>query len=143
MHFFLLKITFCCYTKSYYLSYLLAINSFSQIIFPHFNVSVFIILAKTLTLNLIFGSILKESGIPADNIIFFDLDSKDYNKILKPEQLEHLIQSVPDVPGTKYLFIDEVQNVNGFETVLNGFRGTNEWSIFITGSPQLLNGFHL
>lgn len=100
-------------------------------------------MAKTLTLNLILGSILKESGIPADNIISFDLDSKDYNKILKPEQLEHLIQSVPDVPGTKYLFIDEVQNVNGFETVLNGFRGTNEWSIFITGSPQLLNGFHL
>ena len=100
-------------------------------------------MAKTLTLNLILGSILKESGIPADNIIFFDLDSKDYNKILKPEQLEQLIQSVPDVPGTKYLFIDEVQNVNGFETVLNGFRGTNEWSIFITGSPQLLNVFHL
>lgn len=95
-------------------------------------------MAKTLTLNLILGSILKESGIPADNIIFFDLDSKDYNKILKPEQLEHLIQSVPDVPGTKYLFIDEVQNVNGFETVLNGFRGTNEWSIFITGSNSYL-----
>ncbi len=30
---------------------------------------------------------LKESGIPAENIIYFDLDSKDYNKILNPEQL--------------------------------------------------------
>lgn len=81
---------------------------------------------------------LKENGIPADNIIYYDLDSKDYNKILKPEQLELLIESVSDTPGTKYLFIDEVQNVKGFETVLNGFRSTNEWSIFITGSNSYL-----
>ncbi len=81
---------------------------------------------------------LKESGIPAENIIYFDLDSKDYNKILKPEQLEQLIESVSAINGTKYLFIDEVQNVEGFETVLNGFRGTNEWSIFITGSNSYL-----
>lgn len=81
---------------------------------------------------------LKKSGIPADNIIYFDLDSKDYNKILKPEQLERLILSVPDTPGTKYLFIDEVHNVEGFETVLNGFRGTNKWSIFVTGSNSYL-----
>ncbi len=81
---------------------------------------------------------LKESGIPAENIIYFDLDSKDYNKILKPEQLELLIESVSAINGTKYLFIDEVQNVKGFETVLNGFRGTNEWSIFITGSNSYL-----
>lgn len=81
---------------------------------------------------------LKESGIPDESIIFFDLDSKEYNKILKPEQLEHLIESASAASGTKYLFIDEVQNVKGFETVLNGFRGTNDWSIFITGSNSYL-----
>lgn len=37
---------------------------------------------------------LKESGISAENIIYFDLDSKDYNKILKPEQLERLIEKL-------------------------------------------------
>lgn len=37
---------------------------------------------------------LKESGISAENIIYFDLDSKDYNKILKPEQLERLIEKI-------------------------------------------------
>ena len=36
------------------------------------------------------------------------------------------------------LFIDEVQNIKGFETILNGFRSTNEWSIFITGSNSYL-----
>lgn len=81
---------------------------------------------------------LKKEGIPEENIHFFDLDRKDYNKILKADQLERLIQGVPDAPGTKYLFIDEVQNVEGFEVVLNGFRETGEWSIFITGSNSYL-----
>jgi len=39
---------------------------------------------------------LKETGIPSDNIFYFDLDSKDYNKILKPEQLEQLIGTVSE-----------------------------------------------
>ncbi|MCM1539431.1 MAG: ATP-binding protein [bacterium] len=81
---------------------------------------------------------LKREGIPENNIHFFDLDSKDYNKILRADQLEQLIQGVQDGKGTKYLFIDEVQNVDGFEIVLNGFRGTGEWSIFITGSNSYL-----
>ncbi len=84
---------------------------------------------------------LKKGGIPEENINYFDLDSKDYNKITKADQLEHLIQGVQGAEGTKYLFIDEVQNVEGFEIVLNGFRGTGEWSIFITGSnAYLLSG---
>ncbi|MBE5898398.1 MAG: hypothetical protein E7279_02240 [Lachnospiraceae bacterium] len=48
------------------------------------------------------------------------------------------MESVSAINGTKYLFIDEVQNVKGFGTVLNRFRGTNEWSIFITGSNSYL-----
>lgn len=81
---------------------------------------------------------LKKNGINEENIIYFDLDDKDYNKILTAPQLENLIQNVSTVEGTKYLFIDEVQNVSGFETVLNGFRSTDEWSIFITGSNSYL-----
>ena len=81
---------------------------------------------------------LKKSGIPEENILYFDLDSREYNKIVRADQLEQLIQGVQAVPGIKYLFIDEVQNVDGFEIVLNGFRGTGEWSIFITGSNSYL-----
>ena len=81
---------------------------------------------------------LKKSGIPEENILYFDLDSREYNKIVRADQLEQLIQGVQTVQGIKYLFIDEVQNVDGFEIVLNGFRGTGEWSIFITGSNSYL-----
>jgi predicted AAA+ superfamily ATPase len=81
---------------------------------------------------------LKQSGIPEENILYFDLDSREYNKIVRADQLEQLIQGGQAVQGIKYLFIDEVQNVDGFEIVLNGFRGTGEWSIFITGSNSYL-----
>lgn len=81
---------------------------------------------------------LKKRGVPEENILYFDLDSREYNKIVRADQLEQLIQSIQEVQGIKYLFIDEVQNVDGFEIVLNGFRGTGEWSIFITGSNSYL-----
>ena len=81
---------------------------------------------------------LRKSGIDEENIIFFDLDAQEYNKITTAPKLEKLIQGVSNRNGIKYLFIDEVQNVSGFETVLNGFRGTGEWSIFITGSNSYL-----
>ena len=67
---------------------------------------------------------LMESGIRLESIVYFDLDKKEYNKIVESGQLEELIARSSKAEGLKYLFIDEVQNVNGFEMVLNGFRAT-------------------
>ena len=39
---------------------------------------------------------------------------------------------------SRYLFIDEIQNVTGFEEVINGWREEGEFSIFITGSNSYL-----
>ena len=92
---------------------------------------------KSCFMETIANEILSQ-GVSDDNIAYFDLDSKEYNKITKAEQLEQLIDSVDKNSNTKYLFIDEVQNVEGFEIVLNGYRGTGEWSIFVTGSNSYL-----
>lgn len=81
---------------------------------------------------------LRESGVPHDSIIYLDLDRKEYNKITEATQLEDLINKFSKTKGLKYLFIDEVQNVTGFEIMLNGLRTTGEWSIFITGSNSYL-----
>ncbi len=72
------------------------------------------------------------------NIVFFDLDRYGYRSVKVPEQLEALIEPLLAISGTKYLFIDEVQNVEGFEDVLNGFRTEGGFSIFITGSNSYL-----
>lgn len=81
---------------------------------------------------------LEENGVSKKNIIYFDLDKRGYRNIKTPNQLEKLIEDNINVKGLKYLFIDEVQNVESFEEVLNGFRDEGDISIFITGSNSYL-----
>lgn len=81
---------------------------------------------------------LRAEGVDDEHIVFFDLDRYGYRSVKAPEQLEALIEPLLAVSGTKYLFIDEVQNVEGFEDVLNGFRTEGGFSIFITGSNSYL-----
>lgn len=81
---------------------------------------------------------LLRGGVDPANIIFLDLDSKAYRKIKSADRLEDLIDSLGQADGTKYLFIDEIQNVEDFEEVVNAYRGTGEYSVFITGSNSYL-----
>lgn len=81
---------------------------------------------------------LKESGVSERNIIYIDLDKRGYKSIKSAEQLDLLIESYDGISGMKYLFIDEIQNVEGFEEVINGFRMEGGYSIFITGSNSYL-----
>ena len=81
---------------------------------------------------------LIEYGVSEENIILLDLDSKGYKSIKNPEQLENEIEKYDCIQGTKYLFIDEIQNVGGFEEVINAYRGEGDYSIFITGSNSYL-----
>lgn len=81
---------------------------------------------------------LKENGVPESNIIYIDLDKRDFKSIRNAEQLDSLIESLSQMKGMKYLFIDEIQNVKGFEEVINGFRSEGGYSIFITGSNSYL-----
>ena len=81
---------------------------------------------------------LRDSGIKDENIIYIDLDKRAYNKINTADKLENLIESKLQGAGPHYLFIDEIQNVKGFEEVINGFRTDGEVSIFITGSNSYM-----
>ena len=81
---------------------------------------------------------LKESGVPEENIIFLNLDKRGYRKIQTSDQLEELLDQMCRSEGIKYLFVDEIQNVTGFESVINAFREDEEYSIFITGSNSYL-----
>lgn len=81
---------------------------------------------------------LKDTGVFAGNIIYIDLDKRGYKNIRTAEQLDYLIASSTQMAGMKYIFIDEIQNVDGFEKVINGFRSEGEYSIFITGSNSYL-----
>ena len=78
-------------------------------------------------------------GVPKENIIYLDLDQREFRKLKNADQLESLIENkTSGIKGLKYLFIDEIQNVDKFEDVINSFRNDGDFSIFITGSNSYL-----
>ena len=81
---------------------------------------------------------LKLSGVKDEQIIYIDLDSRQYRKITHADDLEQIIENNSISDEMKYLFIDEIQNVDGFENVINAFRTEGNYSIFITGSNSYL-----
>lgn len=81
---------------------------------------------------------LRAGGVEEDQILYLNLDQRGYRRIKKADQLEELIETRIRSDKFNYLFIDEVQNVNGFEEVLNSFREEGNCSIFITGSNSYL-----
>lgn len=84
------------------------------------------------------ASELRTSGVDSAHIVFLDLDRRPYRMVKTADRLEELIDGKCPKSGTVYLFIDEVQNVRGFEEVLNAFRTEERFSIFITGSNSYL-----
>ena len=81
---------------------------------------------------------LIERGADEKDIVYIDLDSRGFRSIKTPSQLEQAIDSRIVDEGFKYLFIDEIQNVAGYEELINGYRTDGGFSIFITGSNSYL-----
>ncbi len=92
---------------------------------------------KSSIMNLIAGELLA-SGVKEDNILYFNLDKKPYETVTSAEELDALISENSKTDGIKYLFIDEIQNVEGFERVINSWREERDFSIFMTGSNSYL-----
>ncbi|MBO4769155.1 MAG: ATP-binding protein [Clostridia bacterium] len=92
---------------------------------------------KSSIMNLIAGELLT-GGVKEDNILYFNLDKKPYNTVTTAEELDALISENSKTDGIKYLFIDEIQNVEGFERVINSWREERDFSIFITGTNSYL-----
>ena len=81
---------------------------------------------------------LKSKGVKEKDIIYIRLDKRPYKSIKTPEELENVIESLITDDDFKYVFIDEVQNVKGYEEVIDSYRGEGNMSIFITGSNSYL-----
>ena len=81
---------------------------------------------------------LRDAGIPESNIVYLNLDLKAFRKLKTADQLEEEIDKRINAQGLNYVFIDEIQNVSGFEEVINAFREEGNCSIFITGSNSYL-----
>ena len=81
---------------------------------------------------------LQLKGVSDSQIVYLDLDRRPYRSVKTPDSLEKLIDNNTHNSGITYIFIDEIQNVKGFEEVINSFREEGRYSIFITGSNSYL-----
>lgn len=91
---------------------------------------------KSFILKAIMNELI-DRGIPKTQIIYIPLDRRGYKKIKTSEELETKIESMLGDDENYYLFIDEVQNVFGFESVIHAYAEEG-YSIFLTGSNSYL-----
>ncbi|MGN0167844.1 MAG: ATP-binding protein [Acetatifactor sp.] len=80
---------------------------------------------------------LYSKGVSESMIIYIPLDRRGFKNIKTPEQLEKKIESMIIGEGLHYLLIDEVQNVQGFESVVQAYVEEG-YSVFLTGSNSYL-----
>ena len=81
---------------------------------------------------------LQDRGIKEKDIIYIELDKKEYKDVKAPKDLENIIDTFITDQDFKYLFIDEIENIHGFESVINAYREEGNISIFLTGSNSYL-----
>ena len=93
---------------------------------------------KSYILNAIKESLLN-NGIKEEEIIYIDLELPKYNYMIKREELDAIVIPLLELSDTrKYLFIDEIQNINNWEKSINGYYKAYNVDIFITGSNSKL-----
>ena len=77
---------------------------------------------------------LLESGIPEKNILRIALDDEEHEELLDGKALGAYVRSQVSESEQFYIFLDEIQLVDGFEKVLNGLNRRSNLDIYVTGS---------
>ena len=94
---------------------------------------------KSTLLELIMDE-LKERSIKDEKIIKINLEKRPYKGVRSAKKLiETVTEKSEGVIGVKYLFIDEIHNVEDYENALNHICEMSDFSIFVTSS----NGYIL
>ena len=89
---------------------------------------------KSYLLDPIFKNYLIEKGVKEDHIIKLDLDERDNFIYHNPDELNKYVKNKIIDKDKYYVILDEVQEVEEFESVLIGFLHMNNVEIYVTGS---------
>ena len=71
---------------------------------------------------------------PDANVVFINLEYEEFRHIRNEEDLFAFLQNKFPRDKKNYLFIDEVQDITGFEHVLRSLQSKDTCDIFVTGS---------
>ena len=89
---------------------------------------------KSFLLFNLYYNYLLSIGVDKSRIIKVELDSDEYEDLLDAKKLGAYIREKIKDNDTYYIFLDEVQFVDGFEKVLNGLNRLPNLDIYVTGS---------
>lgn len=93
---------------------------------------------KSVLLNEIFYKFLLESGIDKNHIIKLSFDMKKWERLRDGNALyEYINEQIVD-DERYYIFLDEIQMVDGFEEAVNGIKAEFNSDVYITGSNSKL-----
>ena len=88
---------------------------------------------KSTILKMIMEKLQTERNIPADRIVSCRYDSMEYEDMTAKQMYAHLKERLsPD--GKTYLFLDEVQEIKGWEKVVNSLVSDFDVDLYVTGS---------
>lgn len=82
----------------------------------------------------IFAQYLEKIGIAPNHIIKVDLENYKNRAMRNPDNLYAYVESRIIDDGMYYILLDEVQMLDSFEDVLNGFLKMSNVDIYVTGS---------
>ncbi len=93
---------------------------------------------KSFLLDPIYKNYLLSKGVPEDHIIAISFDIEDEDTppdLLNREKLkEYLYSRITSKTESYYVFLDEIQEVDGFERIVNGLNKRPNVDVYITGS---------
>ncbi len=93
---------------------------------------------KSFLLFHIFRDYLLSQGIKKENIISIELDRLSFEKLRDPYRLYEYVLNHIKSDEKYFIFIDEIQMCNNFESLLNDFLHMNNLDIYVTSSNSRL-----
>ncbi|MCI6534883.1 MAG: ATP-binding protein [Lachnospiraceae bacterium] len=88
---------------------------------------------KSTILKMIMEKLQTERGISADQIVFMRFDSMEYEDMTAKQMFEAVKAKLSENKKT-YFFLDEVQEIEGWEKVVNSLASDYDVDLYVTGS---------
>lgn len=88
---------------------------------------------KSTILKMIMEKLRTERGVPAEQIVSYRFDSMEYED-MTAKQMYTELKSKINASGRTYLFLDEMQEIKGWEKVVNSLASDFDVDLYVTGS---------
>ena len=88
---------------------------------------------KSTILKMIMERLESEKNVPAKRIVSYRFDSMEYEDMTAGQMYRTLKEKISSA-GRTYFFLDEVQEIDGWERAVNSLAADYDIDLYVTGS---------